>query len=207
MLFEIVICLIVGYRCGCFSTGYFVGKLYHVDVRQHGSGNIGSTNTLRTLGKKAGIITLFGDVFKAIIPIFILTNVFKGQELTRELIVLYTGLGVVCGHNFPFWLKFKGGKGIASLGGVIIMFSLRITAIDLLIFLAIAAITKYVSLASLVGSALFPILVAILFRGTDHYIHMVIVSCIFTLLAFVKHRANIVRLLNGTENKLGQKAK
>lgn len=207
MLFKIVLCLIVGYLFGCFSTGYFVGKLYHVDVRQHGSGNIGSTNTLRTLGKKAGIITLLGDVFKSIIPILILTSVFKGQELTRELIVLYTGLGVVCGHNFPFWLNFKGGKGIASLGGVIIMFSLPITAIDLLIFIAIAAVTKYVSLASLVGSALFPILTAIFFRGQPHYLHMMIVCCIFTVLAFYKHRANIVRLLNGTENKLGKKAK
>lgn len=207
MILQIVICLIVGYGFGCFSTGYVYGKLNNVDVRQHGSGNIGTTNTLRTLGKKAGVITLLGDVLKAIIPILILTNVFKGQGLSRELIVLYTGLGAVCGHNFPFWLKFKGGKGIATMGGVIIMFSLPITAIDLLIFIGIVAITKYVSLGSLIGSVLFPVLTAIFFRGSEHYIHMICICFVFAGLAIFKHRSNIVRLLNGTENKIGKKAK
>ena len=191
---------------GCFSTGYLYGKLHHVDVREHGSGNIGSTNTLRTLGVKAGIITLLGDVFKCILPCVVLSILFKGQELSYDLIVLYTGLGVVCGHNFPFWLKFKGGKGIAAMSGVIIMFSLKLTLMDIIIFVAIVALTRYVSLGSLVVSLTLPIYAAIVCRGEADYIHIVIVCCIFTILAFYKHRSNIVRLVSGTENKIGQKA-
>lgn len=207
MILKIVICLIVGYCFGCFSTGYFYGKTQNVDVRQHGSGNIGSTNTLRTLGVKAGIITLLGDVAKCILPCAVLSILFKGAELSYDLIILYTGLGVVCGHNFPFWLEFKGGKGIAAMSGVIIMFSLKLTAIDIIVFIAIVALTRYVSLGSLVVSLSLPIYAALVCKGASDYIHIVIVCSIFTVLAFYKHRSNIVRLVTGTENKFGQKAK
>ncbi|MDO5292093.1 MAG: glycerol-3-phosphate 1-O-acyltransferase PlsY [bacterium] len=206
MIPEIVICLIVGYCFGCFSTGYFYGKTQNVDVRQHGSGNIGSTNTLRTLGVKAGIITLLGDVFKCLLPCAVLSILFKGKALSYDLIIGYTGLGVVLGHNFPFWLKFKGGKGIAAMSGVIIMFSLKLTLIDIIIFVSIVALTRYVSLGSLIVSLSLPIYAAIVCRGASDYIHIIIVYCMFTILAFYKHRSNIARLVSGTENKIGQKA-
>lgn len=208
MITNIVLCLIVGYAFGCFSTGYLCGKKKQVDVREHGSGNIGTTNTLRTLGIKAGIVTLLGDMLKAIIPICILCVVYKNTEqpLSRDLTVLYTGLGVVLGHNFPFWLKFHGGKGIAAMAGVIIVFSPYITITEMILFLGIVLITRYVSLGSLVVATAFPICVLIGYRQDADYLHMVIVCCVFMLLAFFKHRKNIKRLLNGTENKLGQKA-
>lgn len=205
MLSQIVICLIVGYVFGCFSTGTAVARYFHVDLKQHGSGNSGATNALRAIGKKAGIITLLGDVAKAIIPILIMRYIWNGQELGVHLITLYTGLGVVCGHNFPFWMGFKGGKGIASMAGVIIMLSPYITLIEIVVFVSIVAITRYVSLGSLVVSVVFVLCVALGYRGEPDHIHMIIVCCIFMVLAFIKHRANIKRLFNGTENKLGQK--
>ncbi len=208
MIGNIVLCLIVGYAFGCFSTGYLLGKKNQVDVRKHGSGNTGATNTLRTLGIKAGVITLIGDMFKAIIPICILCIVYKrtNQVLSRDLVVLYTGLGVVCGHNFPFWLKFHGGKGIAAMAGVIIAFSPWITITEMILFLGIVILTKYVSLGSLAVAVVWPIAVLIGYRQDPNYLHMVIVCCVFMILAFYKHRENIKRLLSGTENKLGQKA-
>lgn len=207
MILEVVVCLIVGYLFGCFSTGYFYGKLNNIDVREHGSGNIGTTNALRTLGKKAGLITLLGDILKTILPIILLSVVFKDDELSYRLIVLYTGLGAVCGHNFPFWLNFHGGKGIAAMAGIIIMFSPWVTLIEIIVFFGIAGITRYVSLGSLAVSVVLPLCVLFGWQGDPNYIHMIIVCCILMVLAFVKHRANIKRLLNGTENKLGQKAK
>lgn len=208
MIENIILCLIIGYAFGCFSTGYFCGRKKNVDVRNHGSGNIGTTNTLRTLGIKAGILTLLGDMFKAIIPICILCIVYKStnQPLPRDLVVLYTGLGVVCGHNYPFWLKFKGGKGIAAMAGVIIAFNPWITITEMVLFIGIVLITRYVSLGSLVVATVFPISVLIGYRQSPDYLHMVIVCCVFMLLAFFKHRGNIVRLLKGTEHKLGEKA-
>ena len=207
MIRNIVLCLIVGYAFGCFSTGYLCGKKQKVDVREHGSGNIGTTNTLRTLGIKAGVITLIGDMLKAIIPICILCIVYKkmNQPLSRDLVVLYTGLGVVCGHNFPFWLNFKGGKGIAAMAGVIIAFSPWITIVEMILFLLIVLVTRYVSVGSLAVATVLPISVLIGYRNNPDYLHMVIVCCIFMVLAFYKHRENIKRLLTGTENKFGQK--
>lgn len=197
-----IICVCLGYAFGCFSTGLVVGKVNNVDIRNHGSGNIGTTNALRTLGFKAGLITFAGDLIKTIIPIFLARFLFKDSGLSAGLITLYTGLGAVIGHNFPFYLHFKGGKGIAAMSGVILAFDLRIAAIALVVFILTVAITRYVSLGSLLISLILPLGVLLFYPGS---IHMLIVSLIFTVLAFVKHRENIKRLLNGTENKIGQK--
>lgn len=199
---EIIICLAVGYAFGCFSTGYFVGKWNHIDIRKYGSGNSGTTNALRTLGFKAGVITFLGDALKAVIPIMLVRCFFSETGNELQLLLLYTGLGVVSGHNFPVWLHFKGGKGIAATAGVMLAFDWRFGLAAAITFFAIAAITRYVSLGSLALSLLFPIAVLIFYPGD---IHMLLVSLIFTILAYVKHRGNIVRLLNGTERKLGEK--
>lgn len=206
MLQYIVLCLVVGYALGCFSTGYFIGKANNVDLSKHGSGNNGTTNALRTMGVKAGILTLLGDACKAIIPIVVFRMLWKNDPtLSKELITLYVGLGVVLGHNFPFWLRFKGGKGIAAMGGVIICFSLPLTLVAIIVFFAVVALTRYVSLGSLLVSIIFPLGVVVLQHDNPRFLHMLIICCIFTLSAFIKHRANIVRLIHGTENKIGQK--
>jgi len=109
MLLKILVCLSVGYGFGCFSTGYVVGKANKIDIRKYGSGNAGTTNALRILGWKAGIITFLGDAIKALIPVLLVRYFLQGDSY-GQLLSLYTGLGVVLGHNFPFWLNFKGGK-------------------------------------------------------------------------------------------------
>ena len=202
MIGKIAVCLILGYAFGCFSTGYFVGKMHHIDIRQYGSGNAGTTNALRTMGKKAGAMTFLGDILKCIIPILLVRHLFFQNVDYVELLVLYTAVGAVLGHNYPFYLHFKGGKGIAVMAAAILMFDIRLAGIALLAFLLIVITTRYVSLGSLVVSVLFPVWVGITYPGN---IHMLCVSCLFTISAFYMHRANIKRLLNGTENKIGQK--
>lgn len=203
MIWRIIICLIIGYGFGCFSTGYFVGKRQHIDIRKYGSGNVGTTNALRTLGKKAALITLLGDVMKCVLPVlFVKLVLFKGLAYT-ELLGLYTALGTVLGHNFPFYLRFKGGKGIAVLVGTILTFDWRIFLICVLTFLVIVLFTRYVSLGSLVMEVEFVVWVALTRPGD---LHMLCVSMVFAVLAFYTHRENIKRLLKGTENKIGKKA-
>ena len=204
MILKIIFCLIFGYIFGCFSTGYFIGKMKKVDIRNYGSGNIGTTNALRTLGAKAGAITLLGDAFKAVIPMLLVRYVFFANTDIAQLLSLYVGLGVVLGHNYPVWLKFKGGKGIAATGGVMIAFDILIVAFALPLFVLIVAITRYVSLGSLYVALFFPVWILIRYPGN---IHMLILSLIFMVLAFIKHSSNIKRLINGTENKIGQKIK
>ncbi len=204
MVLKIIFCLIFGYIFGCFSTGYFIGKMKKVDIRNYGSGNIGTTNALRTLGAKAGAITLLGDAFKAVIPMLLVRFLFFDQTDFAQLLSLYTGLGVVLGHNYPVWLKFKGGKGIAATGGVMMAFDILIVPFALPLFILIVAITRYVSLGSLYVALFFPVWILLRYPGD---IHMLILSLIFMVLAFIKHSSNIKRLINGTENKIGQKVK
>lgn len=200
---QVMICLAIGYAFGCFSTGYIIGKLNHIDIRNYGSGNSGTTNALRTLGFKAGLITFLGDALKGIIPMVVLRYFFQVEDGTLPILLLCMGLGVVLGHNFPFWLHFRGGKGIATTAGVMLAFDWRFGLAAFVVFVVIVAITRYVSLGSLVLSVLFPIL-SVLFYPNDYKI--LGISCIFTVLAFVKHSGNISRLIKGTERKLGQKA-
>lgn len=201
---RIIICLISGYVFGCFSTGYLVSKLYRVDIRKYGSGNVGTTNALRTLGWKAGALTFLGDFLKAIIPMILFRNfIFKDCDYA-QLLGLYAGFGTVLGHNYPFWLNFKGGKGIAVTSGVMAAFDPLLIPFFIVIFVVAVAITKYVSVGSLCIAILFPVWIGIRYPGQ---IHMLIIAILYALSAFYTHRTNIKRLLNGTENKLGQRAK
>ncbi|HHV13856.1 MAG TPA: glycerol-3-phosphate 1-O-acyltransferase PlsY [Clostridiales bacterium] len=204
MVLKIIFCLVFGYIFGCFSTGYLIGRMKKVDIRKYGSGNIGTTNALRTLGAKAGAVTLLGDAFKAVIPMLLVRFVFFANTDIAQLLSLYTGLGVVLGHNYPAWLKFKGGKGIAATGGVMMAFDLLIVPFALPLFVLIVAVTRYVSLGSLFVAVFFPVWILIRYQGN---LHMLILSLVFMVLAFIKHGSNIKRLMNGTENKIGQKVK
>ncbi len=204
MVTKIVICLGLGYLFGCFSTAYFIGKMNKVDIRKYGSGSAGTTNALRTLGAKAGIITLLGDMLKAILPILLVRLlIFKDVDYV-PLLSLYAGLGVVLGHNYPVWLGFKGGKGIAATAGVMVAFDPWIIPVGLPLFAISVALTRYVSVGSLLVAVMFPIWIYIFYPDQ---LHMLIVALVFMVLAFIKHRSNIKRLMNGTENKLGQRVK
>lgn len=207
--------LVIGYFFGCFSTGYFVGKMNGTDIRSQGSGNIGTTNALRTMGAKGGIITFAGDLLKAFIPTFAVRFLFctymgYGEVLTY-LMTLVIGLGVVIGHNFPFYLKFKGGKGIAVSAAVIVASSTNgktgwiMIGIGLAVFILIVAATRYVSLGSLVVVWYFPIFTFLQYKESRYFPVLLIISLLFTVLAYIKHAGNIRRLLNGTERKFGEK--
>ncbi len=203
--------LVIGYAFGCFSTGYIIGKMNGLDIRSTGSGNIGTTNALRSLGAKAGALTFLGDLLKAFIPLLLVKYVYcRHMGFQGDLTYMYTlfvGFGVVLGHNFPVTLKFKGGKGIAVSAAVIIVTTMHpiFIAIGLAIFVAVVAVTRYVSLGSLIVVWYIPIFSFWKFFGSPYFPVILIVSLMFTILAYIKHGANMKRLLNGTENKLGAK--
>ena len=117
---ERLICLAIGYVCGLFQTGYLVGKMNHMDIRKKGSGNAGTTNALRVLGWKAGAMTFFGDVLKCVAAFLISYFMYRGSDM-MPLLAMYAGAGVTLGHNFPFYMNFKGGKGIAVMAGLVVV--------------------------------------------------------------------------------------
>ncbi len=204
MLIRIIICLAVGYGCGCISTGYLIGKANHIDIRDYGSGNVGTTNALRTLGWKAGALTYLGDFLKAVLPILLIQNFIFSDLPEAKMLGLYTGLGVMLGHNYPFWLHFKGGKGIAVTTGVMAAFDPLIIPFFIVLFAAAVWFTKYVSVGSLCVAVFFPIWIVI--RHPED-LHMLILGLIFMGFAFIRHKDNLKRLKNKTENKIGQKVK
>ena len=205
---ERLVCLLIGYIFGLFQTGYFYGKTQGVDIRKMGSGNAGSTNALRTMGIKAGMITLLGDCFKCVIAVLVVRGIYgQSHADILPLLSLYTGFGAVLGHNFPFYLKFKGGKGIACTSGMILAVCPLAAPVCLVLFIGSIAITRYVSLGSILVVTSY--LVQVLIFGHMGYLHIdaaylpefYVVSACFTAMALWRHRSNIGRLLHGTENK------
>ena len=205
---ERLICLIVGYGFGLIQTSYFLGKMKGFDIRKKGSGNAGATNAIRTMGWKTGSIALIADVFKCIAAVLVMRFVFRGSDIVL-LLGMYAAAGVILGHNFPFYLGFKGGKGIAATAGMIIAFGdWRLIVAGIICFFVPLLITRYVSLGSLSLSASF--LVGMIILGqTGNYsmaqgrlIEMYVLTAALTAIAYIQHRANIKRLASGNENKL-----
>ena len=154
MIVYRILCVVIGYLFGIFQTGYIYGRLNNVDIRDFGSGNAGTTNAMRVLGKKAGIITYVGDMLKALLAGLAIRGIFGGlvgcDAVEVFMLVLYAGVGVVLGHNYPFYMGFKGGKGIAASSGVVFsLFDWKLLVLALSTFIVIALISKYVSLASM----------------------------------------------------------
>ena len=205
---ERILCLVVGYLFGLFQTAYFYGKLHGIDIREHGSGNAGTTNTLRVLGTKAGVIVLVGDILKCMIAIFLCRYVFSASHPDMVyLLQMYTAAGVILGHNFPFYMHFKGGKGIAATAGLILSFHPYFIPMGVIIFFGIFFTTHYVSLGSLLVYAGF--MIEIIICGQNGVFHMpqnslnemYVIAALLTVMAYYKHRENIKRLLSGTERK------
>lgn len=211
---ERLICLLIGYGFGLFQTGYIYGRMHNVDIRKVGSGNAGSTNALRTMGIKAGIITLLGDCFKCVAAVLVVRGIYAGSHADiLPLLSLYAGFGAVMGHNYPFYLGFKGGKGIAATAGMILATDLRMAGLCLIVFIVIVGVTRFVSLGSLTVTVLFVVQLVIAgqmgqFGLTQvQLFEMYGIGLLFMLSAFFQHRANIKRLRNGTENKISFKKK
>ncbi|KAI4445660.1 Glycerol-3-phosphate acyltransferase [Eubacterium plexicaudatum ASF492] len=204
-----LIAIFIGYLFGLFTTGYFYAKHMHVDIRSMGSGNIGTTNTFRTLGKKAGVIVFLGDGFKGVFAVLLVWLIFRGnypQEI--KILEAYAGLGAVLGHNFPVHLKFKGGKGIATTAGMMLAFCPWAVPVCLVLFTLSIFVKRYVSVGSLLVCLGFFIQTVIFGRNgvlgappqtlTEIYVVVGIVCA----LGLIRHQSNIKRLLSGTENKV-----
>lgn len=206
---ERVICVVIGYVFGLFQTSYFYGKAHGIDIREHGSGNAGTTNALRVLGKKAGVIVLLGDCLKCILAVCLARCIFgPSHPDIKYLLCLYTGAGAILGHNYPFYMGFKGGKGIAATGGMILAFHPYFVITGVLLFFGTFFITHYVSLGSLLVYAGF--LIQMIYCGQTGFFagmtqanlyEMYVITIFLTVLAYWKHRANIVRLIQGNERK------
>ena len=200
MLVYLII-IITAYLLGNISTSYIVAKrLAGVDIRTQGSGNAGSTNVLRTLGKKAGALTFIGDVLKGLIAVLIARLIAYGVNLDDTTCAYIAVVAVVLGHNYPVFLGFKGGKGVATSLGSMLGMNPLVALLCLGFFIIIVAITKYVSLGSILGIGLSPIIMMI-----NHNTKGVLVTLFLTISVAITHKENIKRLLNGTERKLGQK--
>ena len=208
-----IIVLIIAYLIGSINFSIILSKkIAGFDIREKGSGNAGTTNMLRAVGKKAALLTLVCDILKGVIPVVLavlvgnIANHF-GAELRVEYMAQITGIATIIGHTFPLYYGFKGGKGVASSLGLVLIINWQIGLICLVFALLIMAITRMVSLGSISTAVLF--LVLTIFRiGEPYYIvqgNYIVFSLVLVLLVMFNHRTNIKRILDGTENKLSFK--
>jgi len=187
--------ILVGYLAGCFQTAYIVGKINrHIDIRQYGSDNAGTTNALRVMGLKLGLLTFAGDFLKSFLTVTIVLLLTKDS-----LSAIAAGFGVILGHDFPVFLNFRGGKGIASTIGLAFALDYRLGLLCLLIMIVVIAVSRYVSLASLLLCISLPF--GFLFWQKPSGTEMCFALWI-ALLGIYQHRANVKRLLSGSENKI-----
>lgn len=189
--------IVISYLVGSISFSIVIAKLFKgIDIRSHGSGNAGATNTLRVLGIGPAILVLVLDLLKGMGSVLVASALFD-----KAWLPVICGLAAIVGHNWPIWFKFKGGKGIATAIGVLTSLVFIPALIAGIIAILSIVFTRYVSLGSLIFTFLTPIFVLILQFTWPNFIGTLII-CIF---AFIRHRSNIVKLMNGTENKLGSK--
>ena len=211
-ILQLCVCFIFGYIFGNIPNGYLYAKSQGGDIYHQGSGNPGSTNVLRTLGKRAGITVLLMDIAKCMVPIFLMILFWKpANEDQKTLILMLTGIGAILGHNFPILPGVKGGKGVACTGALLIALAPLYTLGLLCFFILIVLTTKYVSLGSVLSVFVFFLSVllmgksGILFPFSEAvYLPMCGLSLFLALLCLFQHRENMKRLMNGTENKFGK---
>ena len=197
-----LIAIIIGYALGNIQTSYLFGKYFkNTDIREHGSGNAGTTNTIRIFGFSVGVVVFLVDVLKAVVAFLLCMYLFGGSYFGGQNGILpgmYAGVGVVLGHNFPIFMGFKGGKGIASTIGVMLCTDWRIIIIQATLALVCVATTRMISVLSLAITLTFPILLFIFGYDTE----VVLISAFMGALAWFMHRGNIQRILAGNERKI-----
>ncbi|MBR0164897.1 MAG: glycerol-3-phosphate 1-O-acyltransferase PlsY [Lachnospiraceae bacterium] len=206
-----LICLITGYVCGLFSTSVVLGKVFHFDVRKSGSGNAGTTNTLRTAGWKMGFLVLIGDALKAVIPMLVLSYMLSSSGLLSPgLAKAYTGLGAILGHNYPFYSGFNGGKGIATGLGVAFAFHPLIGLCGMAVFSVPFFTLHYASLSSLLmTSVMYLLLAGSVYRRMEivrlyneaEALEVYVIFALIIFLAFIRHRTNLKKLASGEERR------
>lgn len=202
-----IVVAVIAYLIGSINFSVIISKkMAGFDVREKGSGNAGSTNVLRTVGKKAAVITLICDILKGVVSILIAKLVGNiWENLDSALLVQLAGIFAIVGHTFPVFFKFKGGKGVATSLGVLLTTNWQIGLICLVFALVLMALTQMVSVGSIVAAILYPVLTIFI---TENYIvpgNYIISSIILAVLVVFNHRANVKRILTGTENKISFK--
>jgi len=206
----IIPAIIISYLAGSIPTAFLYGRIFKkVDIRKHGSGNIGATNALRVFGKKAGILVLLLDIVKGVLPVVIIGDfvLTKESSLNPDLLRILLGLSCVIGHNWTVFLNFKGGKGVATTLGVMLGLSLKINGFGIILLLLVIIwflsflVTRIVSVASLLVAVLFPALTIALKTSPQ----VTVFSVIFSLFIILRHIPNIKRLLKGEEPRLSFK--
>ena len=209
MWILVIACCLVGYLFGSFPAGYLAGRLVGVDVRSAGSGNIGATNVLRVLGKRWGFPVFAIDAFKGFAAVrlaFFLVKYWPEAKPYAEYFAILAAIMSVAGHTFPVWLRFKGGKGVATSAGALIGLLPLAVPFVFLVWLLVFEISRYVSLASIIAAISLPIIVGVLARWKFVETRALIYfSLLIMLLVLWRHRSNFSRLLNGTEQRFTRK--
>ncbi len=204
-----ILMLVAGYVCGATPFGYFAGRLKGIDIREHGSGNIGATNVIRVCGKGVGIPTFVLDVIKGWLPAW-LSMKWSAEHGASDALAsaagIASGLAAVLGHNFTFWLRGRGGKGVATSAGALLATAPIVLVVVLAFWFVTLKVTRYVSLASMVAGAGIPLTMCVqmLYQRRWNFV-LLGFGLLLAALTLVRHRSNIQRLLAGTENKIGQK--
>jgi acyl phosphate:glycerol-3-phosphate acyltransferase len=197
-----IVGVIIAYLAGSIPSAYIAGKLRGVDLRQHGSGNLGATNVVRVLGPKIGAVVFIADLLKGFLPVYFLPR--YTETLTPELYALVYGAAAILGHVKPIFLLWKGGgKGVATASGVFLALAFVPMLIAEVAWISVFYFTRYVSLASLVGAAILPVAILVLYREPQSPVF--IASVIIAAFVFWTHRANIDRLRRGEEHKFVKK--
>ena len=203
------LCLAIGYLFGNFQTAYILGKLKGIDIREYGSGNAGTTNAIRVLGTKAGLLVFAGDMLKSLIALLLVGAIFgKSHPESVYLLKSWAFMGVVLGHDFPFYMNFKGGKGVAVMAGFAFGYHWSFIPSSILLFFIPYLTTTFVSLGSLMvyGGTFIQLIIEGqmgMFAPASQatLIEMYVIQFFLTFMAYYRHRANIGRLLSGTERK------
>ncbi len=201
LVFSAILIAIISYLLGSVNFSIILSrKIENEDIRESGSGNAGSTNMLRTYGKGIAIATMIGDMLKVAVAIGIAHLIFGNELYSKNEILIKSFAGFFCvlGHIFPVFFKFKGGKGVATAGGMVLLIDWRIGLILLAIFLITVAITRWVSLGSIIMAALYPVLTYIFYKD----LILTVIAVVFAVIIIYKHKSNIKKIVNGTENKL-----
>ena len=208
-----IIIALIAYAIGSVNFSVIISKkMAGFDVREKGSGNAGSTNVLRTVGKKAAAITLVCDILKGVVAILVALVIgLFAKESSKAILVEVAALAVVLGHTFPIFFEFRGGKGVATSLGIILLINWKIGLICLVFALTLMALTRMVSLGSISASVLFAVLTMFItdsyVAGIEHDFSFVVFGVLLAAFVIFNHRSNLKRILNGTENKLGSKKK
>lgn len=207
---------LISYLLGSLNFGVILSnKLKKDDVRNHGSGNAGTTNMLRSYGKGYAILTIIGDMLKVVVAIVIafkiyeytptvLNETYSSVNIDQNMLLKsFAGFFCVLGHIFPVFFKFKGGKGVATSGGMVFVVDWRIALILLAVFIVVVAVTKYVSLGSIIMALLYPVMIYVFHKS----LILTAIALVFTIIVVVAHRGNIKKLMNHTESKITDKKK